>query len=149
MFASLDVLCSPRGLEDGGWACSGMYLANQLDGKIFNDPSLLPSKTSYEKFLQTKVWAPPGILSWLGRSGRIIVPSGSQPGRNGIIVLSGSQPGRIDRPGSSPLKAARASFHHSLVSPSCGGHDGKLLGLTSVDAAFFKQQTNGILRSRL
>ena len=50
-----------------------MYLANQLDGKIFNDPSLLPSKTSYEKFLQTKVGAPLGVPS---RLGHILVPSG-------------------------------------------------------------------------
>lgn len=33
----------------------GIYLANQLDGKIFEDPSLLPSRTAYSQFVQTKV----------------------------------------------------------------------------------------------
>jgi hypothetical protein len=33
----------------------GMYLANQLDGKIFRDPSLLPAKGSYSQFVQTKI----------------------------------------------------------------------------------------------
>lgn len=32
-----------------------MYLANQLDGKIFKDPSLLPSRAAYDQFIQTKV----------------------------------------------------------------------------------------------
>jgi hypothetical protein len=37
---------------------TGMYLANQLDGKIFRDPSLLPAKGSYSQFVQTKARAP-------------------------------------------------------------------------------------------
>lgn len=38
---------------------AGMYLANQLDGKIFKDPSLLPSRAAYSQFVQTKVgWRP-------------------------------------------------------------------------------------------
>lgn len=36
---------------------TGMYLANQLDGKIFRDPSLLPAKGSYSQFVQTKARA--------------------------------------------------------------------------------------------
>jgi hypothetical protein len=31
-----------------------MYMANQLDGKIFKDPSLLPAKGAYSQFVQTK-----------------------------------------------------------------------------------------------
>lgn len=36
---------------------TGMYLANQLDGKIFKDPSLLPSRAAYSQFVQTKARA--------------------------------------------------------------------------------------------
>ena len=32
-----------------------MYLANQLDGKIFDQPGLMPTKQSYSDFVQTKV----------------------------------------------------------------------------------------------
>lgn len=36
-------------------SCAGAYLANQLDGKIFDNPGLMPSKTAYSDFVQTKV----------------------------------------------------------------------------------------------
>ena len=32
----------------------GAYLANQLDGKIFENPALMPSKMAYSDFVQTK-----------------------------------------------------------------------------------------------
>ena len=35
--------------------CAGVYLANQLDGKIFDQPGLMPTKQSYSDFVQTKV----------------------------------------------------------------------------------------------
>lgn len=41
----------------------GMYLANQLDGKIFNDPSLMPSRSAYGEFVQTKLTLN-GAASW-------------------------------------------------------------------------------------
>lgn len=41
---------------------AGMYLANQLDGKIFRDPSLLPAKGSYSQFVQTKACATVRLL---------------------------------------------------------------------------------------
>ena len=34
---------------------TGVYLANQLDGKIFDQPGLMPTKQSYSDFVQTKV----------------------------------------------------------------------------------------------
>ena len=44
------------------WKCpnllplyAGVYLANQLDGKIFDQPGLMPTKQSYSDFVQTKV----------------------------------------------------------------------------------------------
>ncbi len=37
------------------FARAGVYLANQLDGKIFDQPGLMPTKQSYSDFVQTKV----------------------------------------------------------------------------------------------
>lgn len=42
-------------------------MANQLDGKIFDNPALMPSKTAYSDFVQTKARPSaidPSLMQW-------------------------------------------------------------------------------------
>ena len=47
-----------RTSEEEILSVAGVYLANQLDGKIFDQPGLMPTKESYSDFVQTKVQQP-------------------------------------------------------------------------------------------